>query len=342
MCISCRSTQKVVLSKYHNGDTSTKIHRDINGRIGFTTIKRWWQMIRHFALHQIVKSIRWSTFRKNKGKYSQGKITFTPKERVSARKLSMDLWISERSVRRIMKNDLERRSYKKVIEPLLFNDQKIKRRNICKLGSKKFSKRRNNENSLFRWQILFTLMVSRILKTIECGQEIALMPIKKGAIKQKRKFPHKVMIWLGACSKGITPLVILDEGTVDHTVYIKKVLPVTLKYGNETFGRDWALSTGWCSAWLVSFFDTTKVSRDNFILFLANDCCPRNSPDLNRLYNWICDKLVNSINCKKVKSKTRLIEQLKSSFKTIWEWFVFESCTNRLYRMSQNDGNYLR
>ena len=47
------------------------------------------------------------------------------------------------------------------------------------------------------------------------------------------------MVWLGACSKGITPLVILDEGTVDHTVHIKKVLPVALKYGNETFGRDW-------------------------------------------------------------------------------------------------------
>ena len=39
------------------------------------------------------------------------------------------------------------------------------------------------------------------------------------------------MVWLCACSKGITPLVILDEGTVDHTVYIKKVLPVALKYG---------------------------------------------------------------------------------------------------------------
>ena len=32
---------------------------------------------------------------------------------------------------------------------------------------------------------------------------------------------------------------ILDEGAVDHTVYIKKVLPVALKYGNKTFGRDW-------------------------------------------------------------------------------------------------------
>ena len=41
---------------------------------------------------------------------------------------------------------------------------------------------------------------------------------KKGGIKQRRKFPWKVMVWLGASSKGITPLLILDEGTVNHTV----------------------------------------------------------------------------------------------------------------------------
>jgi hypothetical protein len=31
----------------------------------------------------------------------------------------------------------------------------------------------------------------------------------------------------------------LDEGTVDHAVYIEKVLPVALKYGNQVFGSDW-------------------------------------------------------------------------------------------------------
>ncbi|CAF4756340.1 unnamed protein product, partial [Rotaria socialis] len=62
---------------------------------------------------------------------------------------------------------------------------------------------------------------------------------KNGGTQQKRKFPQKVMVCLGACSKGLTPLVILDEGTVDHTVYIEKVLPVALKYGNQFFGSDW-------------------------------------------------------------------------------------------------------
>jgi hypothetical protein len=55
----------------------------------------------------------------------------------------------------------------------------------------------------------------------------------------KQKFPQKVMVWLGASSKGVTPLVILDQGTVDHVEYIQKVLPVALKYGNKTFEKHW-------------------------------------------------------------------------------------------------------
>ena len=62
----------------------------------------------------------------------------------------------------------------------------------------------------------------------------------KGGIRQKRKFPQKVMIWLGVCSNGVSspPLVIFEDGTMDHDRYIKEVLPVALKFGNDMFGID--------------------------------------------------------------------------------------------------------
>ena len=62
---------------------------------------------------------------------------------------------------------------------------------------------------------------------------------EKAGIKQRRKHPEKAMVWLDACSKGITSLVIFNEGTIDHGVYIEKVLPVALKYGNEVLGSEW-------------------------------------------------------------------------------------------------------
>ena len=53
--------------------------------------------------------------------------------------------------------------------------------------------------------------------------------------KQQRKFPQKVMVW----SDGVVPLVLFEKDTLDHHRYIKKVLPVALRYGNSKFGNNW-------------------------------------------------------------------------------------------------------
>ena len=42
---------------------------------------------------------------------------------------------------------------------------------------------------------------------------------KKGGIKQRRKVAEEVMVWLGiSVPRTSTPLVILDEGTIDQIV----------------------------------------------------------------------------------------------------------------------------
>ncbi|CAM4772621.1 unnamed protein product [Rotaria magnacalcarata] len=166
---------------------------------------------------------------------------------------------------------------------------------------------------------------------------------KRGGIKEKRKFPQKVMVWPGVCSKGITPLVIFDEGTVDHACYIEKVLPVALKYGNKVFGNDWIFQQD--GAKPHQHHLTQQWCLNNFPSFIDKDRCPPNSPDLNPLDDSIWDELANAISWNKVKSKTTLIQQLKSSINKVRESVVFESCaswTNRLYRVYQNNGNYLR
>ena len=44
------------------------------------------------------------------------------------------------------------------------------------------------------------------------------------------------MVWLGVCSRGVSPLVIFEKEAVDDALYINKVLPVALKYGNQMSG----------------------------------------------------------------------------------------------------------
>ena len=60
----------------------------------------------------------------------------------------------------------------------------------------------------------------------------------KSGIGRKRKFPQKVMVWLGVCSNGVS-LVIFESDKLDRDRYIKEVLPVALKYSNDMFGDDW-------------------------------------------------------------------------------------------------------
>ena len=137
------------------------------------------------------------------------------------------------------------------------------------MGSNKFSKRGHYDNSLldekfFDIDGVCNSQNDRVWAVDRTDAD------KKGSIKQRRKFSQKVMVWLGACSKGITPLVIFDERTVDHTVYIKKVLPVALKYGNETFDRYWVYQHD--GAKPHSHRLTQQWYRDNFPSFIDNDC----------------------------------------------------------------------
>ena len=61
----------------------------------------------------------------------------------------------------------------------------------------------------------------------------------KGGIQQKSKFPKKIMVWLRVCSKGVLSLVILGDETVDHERYIKEVLQIALKFGNNMLRAEW-------------------------------------------------------------------------------------------------------
>ncbi|CAF2109294.1 unnamed protein product [Rotaria magnacalcarata] len=165
----------------------------------------------------------------------------------------------------------------------------------------------------------------------------------KGGTRQKRKFPQKIMVWLGVCSKGVSPLVIFENGTVDHDRYIKEVLPIVLKFGNDMFGNDWtfqqdgarphthAKSQEWCAKHFLSFID--------------KDHWPPNSPDLNPLDYCIWNEFAQLVKWDTVTSKTTLITALKRAVREISQDVVEKSCaswTNRLHRLSQDKGNYIR
>ncbi|CAF1927735.1 unnamed protein product [Rotaria magnacalcarata] len=106
------------------------------------------------------------------------------------------------------------------------------------------------------------------------------------------------MVWLGACSKGLTPLIILDEGTADHQRYINEVLPVALKYGNQVFGDNWTFQQD--GAKPHTYAVTQEWCRLNFPSFIDQDHWPPNSRDLNPLDYSIWDEFGQQIDRAKV------------------------------------------
>ena len=233
-----KDLQNIVLSKYQNGNAPTKLCRDLNGGISLVTVKRWCQMIRRIGSIELSGTYGGPRIVRTKENILKVKNRLLRKTGVSARKLSMELGISATSVRRILTVDLGLKSYKKVIEPSLSDDQKIKRKKFANWVRNNFRKEETmrilfSDEKFFDIGDVYNSQNDRVWAVGRADAD------EKGGIQQRRKFPQKVMVWLGACSKGITPLVSLDDGTVDHNYYIKKVLPVALKYGNRVFGDDW-------------------------------------------------------------------------------------------------------
>lgn len=203
--------QKLVLLKHQNGDNPTKVCRDLNGVIGLRTIERWYKMINETgSINLSVSSGRPRTARTNANiKKVKQKLQ---RKKVSTRGLALDLGISHESARQILRDDLGCRPYQHVIEPALTEEHKEKRKKFANWIRTNFRKQETlkilfSDKKMFDIDGVYNTQNDRIwaVNRDEANQ--------KGGVHQKKKFPEKVMVWLGVCSKGVSPLVIFEQGS---------------------------------------------------------------------------------------------------------------------------------
>ena len=165
------------------------------------------------------------------------------------------------SAHRILKDNLKFCAYKMRIEPKLTEEHKNKRKKFVNWLGYNFRK----EDTMRRRKNISSRRYVQLPKSTSTRDEAD----EKGGIKEKQKFPQKVMVWLGVCSKPVTPLVICHRETVDHVVYIQKVLLVALKYGNKTFGKHWTFEKDGANPHIHHL--TQKWCQDNFPSFIDKD-----------------------------------------------------------------------
>ena len=337
-----KDIQKLVLSKYKNGHGPTKISRDLNGSLSLPTIERWCKSIRGTGCINLSKSPGRPRTIRTKATIRKVKRRRERRRSVTSRKLARELGISRTSVRRILKNDLGLHAYKIQNEPMLTDEHKVKRIQFANWIRTNFRKEDTmkilfSDEKMFDIDGVYNSQNDRIWAVSRSEADI------KGGTRQKRKFPQKVMVWLGVCSKGVSPLIIFEKGTVDHERYIKEVLPVALKFGNDMFGNDWTFQQD--GAKPHTHAKSQEWCTKNFPSFIDKNHWPSNSPDLNPLDYCIWNEFAQLIEWDAVTSKTTLISALKRTVRKISQVVVFESCsswTNRLYRLVQDKGNYLR
>ena len=119
------------------------------------------------------------------------------------------------------------------------------------------------------------------------------------------------MVWLGACFKNPSPLVVFENGTVDHNRYINEVFPVTLKHVNSIFGNDWTFQQDSTKA---SFYEKTQEwCANNFPSSIQGDHWLLNRPNLNPLDYCRWDELGKTIKWNRVTSRKSLIVVLKGT-----------------------------
>ncbi|CAF1504295.1 unnamed protein product [Adineta ricciae] len=277
-----------------------KIFRDLNGSLGLNTIKRWCKMIRDTGSIQLSTSPGAPRLARTSKTIRKVKQKLDKKKTVSARDLAKDYGISKSSAHRILTEDLGLYAYKVQIEPKLTDEQKKKRKKFVNWIDNNFRKVDTmrilfSDEKLFDLDGIYNSQNQRIWAASRDEAD------EKGGIKMGQKYPQKVMVWLCVCSKGVTPLVIFDRGTVTHAEYIREVLPVALEYGNKTFGEHWIFQQD--GATPHTHHLTQEWRQDNFPSFIDKNHWPPNSPDLNPLDYCIWDEFARCVNWKKITSK---------------------------------------
>lgn len=227
-----KDLRNIVLSKRQNGKKPLTIFQELEGEISLKTIRRWCKMIGETGSIDLRTSSGRKRTARSKENVRTVKRLLKGKKKMTVRKLAEKLEISYGSAQTILAKDLKLKPYKKRVVPNLSVEQKRKRVNFYHWVKNNFSKS-DTERILFsdeKWFTLNGVYNSQNDRIWAANREEA---DESGGIHQKRKFPQGIMVWLGACTKGLTPLVVIEKGTVNQEVYMEKILPVAKKFGNS-------------------------------------------------------------------------------------------------------------
>lgn len=235
--------------------------------------------------------------------------------RRSGRKMAAELKISQRSIRRILQNELKVKSYKfQKVHEITDEQKKVRVQKAKELIRLHASGQLPNivfsDESIFKIEQSFNSQNDRVYLKGKSNENLQLRTVTR------KQAPPYVMVWAAVTADGRSPLVFLDRGVkVNATVYREQVLEGALKpWADKHFGRKrWTFQQDSAPS------HKARVNQDwlknNVPGFISSTQWMANSPDANPMDFSIWGIL----KAKACSKKHGSMEALKASLHREWQ-----------------------
>ena len=241
----------------------------------------------------------------------------------STRQMAKDFNMAQTSMRKIIRDDLKMRCYKKQVVHGLTEKNKKDRVTRCKT----ILQRHATCKIIFSDEKMFTLQAS-INKQNDRVYGISLqdIPVNFRAVERYQN-ASSVMVWGAISEEGKLPLVFIEPGVkVNKEYYIHDVLvPHLLPEARKLFGgEDFCFQQD--SAPAHKALLTQNWCQCNLPHFISSQEWPASSPDLNPLDFSIWGYMLQRLNVKKDVTKTTFKQILMEIWKEIPNEVVRAAC----------------
>lgn len=338
-----QSTRNLMKSHYENGKTASEIYQILAKKVTMRSIQRWVKRIQEKKSLQCNTSPGRPKTVRTKSLIQKIKRNFCfNKKRKSANKLAKENICSDRSIRRIIHEDLGLKTYKKIKVPSLA-DKQIKKRFQFSMWIRKNFNHESCKKICFSDEKMFDADGQFNPKNDVIYADSRKSANLNGGLIRRKKYPSKVMVWCMVTWNGPSQALILPAGaSFNSKFYASKVIPIIKQTCVELMGNDFIFQQDGATC------HTAKISIETFqklgIPIIGPDHWPPNSPDLNPLDYFFWNEVSKRVTAKKPTNRDSLIKEINNSIQEIPLKMIRDAIQNfrsRVYAVEKNQGNLI-
>lgn len=338
-----KDIQNVVLLKLQEGKSPSEISKDLSNVVSERTVRNWQSMYLKTGKIDLKKPPGLVRTVRTKNVIMKVKKRYERNARQSVHKMALQLGISERSMGRIVKEDLGLRAYHITIEPKLTDAHKQARitfaywvrRSLTKASIQKIL---FTDEKYFTVDGIFNRHNDRVYAATRAEAD------ERGGVHQKSKYPAQIMVWLGACYAGVTkPIVFEPFETLTQDKYIDNVLPLALSEGKRLIGDTFIYQQD--NARPHAARNSQMWCKQHFPDFIDSKRWPPNSPDLNILDYYVWNAVGQLMRWDKVQNYQSLQQEIKRAIRLVPATEVassIDSWSRRILQVLKTKGAYIK